>query len=87
MTSAAVAAAVGVVGVLVGITALFHRFAPVRIGWLVPLMGVRLGLDPLGGLFMAVTGAVAVPVGVYAIGYLRRHRAPVVSLSVLPVFV
>jgi formate hydrogenlyase subunit 3/multisubunit Na+/H+ antiporter MnhD subunit len=50
-------------------------------------MGVRLGLDPLGGLFMAVTGAVAVPVGVYAIGYLRRHRAPVVSLSVLPVFV
>ena len=32
----------------------------VRIGWLLPLTGVWLALDPLGGLFVALTGAVAI---------------------------
>ena len=31
----------------------------VHIGWLLPLSGVQLDLDPLGGFFIALTGAVA----------------------------
>jgi Ni,Fe-hydrogenase III small subunit len=42
----------------------------IRIGWLIPLVGVRLSMD--GGLFMAATGAVAVPVGIYAVGPIER---------------
>ena len=59
----------------------------VHIGWLVPLIGVALHLDPLGGFFMALTGAVAVPVGLYSIGYARREHLGGVPLSVLPLFV
>ena len=59
----------------------------VRIGWLLPLSGVQLRLDPLGGFFMALTGAVAVAVGVYSIGYARRGHLGRVPLSVLPMFV
>ena len=58
-----------------------------HIGWLLPLSGVQLDVDPLGGLFMALTGAVAVPVGVYAIGYARREHLGCVPLAVLPLFV
>ena len=36
---------------------------------------------------MAVTGAVAIPVGVYAIGYARREHLGRVPLAVLPLFV
>lgn len=79
--------AIGLLGVGLGVTALFHRFASVRIGWLLPLVGVQLDLDALGGLFLAVTGAVAVPVGVYLVGYARREHVPLLSLALLPVFV
>ena len=51
-----------------------ERFAPVRIGWLLPLSGVQLEMIALGGFFMALTGAVAVPVGIYFIGYARREH-------------
>jgi hydrogenase-4 component B len=80
-------AAVGLLGVAIGVAAMFHRFAAVLIGWLIPLVGVRLDPDPVGGLFVAVAGAVAVPVGVYAIGYARREHLPRLSLAVLPLFV
>ena len=53
---------------------MFGTARPVHIGWLLPLSGVTLDLDPLGGFFMALTGAVAIPVGVYAIGY-AQHLA------------
>jgi hydrogenase-4 component B len=46
---------------------------------------VTLDLDPLGGFFLALTGAVAIPVGVYAIGY--AHHLSRVPLAVLPLFV
>ncbi len=66
---------------------IFGAVRSVRIGWLLPLSGVQLGLDPLGGFFMALTGAVAVAVGLYAIGYARREHLGRVTLAVLPVFV
>jgi hydrogenase-4 component B len=87
IASGSITSAIGVLGAVVGIAAMFHHFEPIRIGWLLPLVGVDLGLDPLAGLFMAVTGAVAVPVGIYAIGYARRERLPMLALAMLPLFV
>jgi hydrogenase-4 component B len=40
-----------------------------RLAWLVPLGGLELTLDPLGGLFLALIGLAAVPASVYALGY------------------
>jgi hydrogenase-4 component B len=40
-----------------------------RLTWLVPLGGLELTLDPLGGLFLALIGLAAVPASVYALGY------------------
>ncbi|MGV0792042.1 proton-conducting transporter transmembrane domain-containing protein [Mycolicibacterium sp. XJ1819] len=76
---------VGIVGVWLGLVGLFGNPRPVHIGWLLPLSGVQLELDPLGGLFIAFIGAVAVPVGVYAIGY-ADHLSRT-TMVVLPLFV
>src|SRR5439155_12267842 len=64
---------------------MFGSIRPVHIGWLLPLSGVQLELDPLGGFFMALTGAVAIPVGVYAIGY--AHHLSRIPTMVVPLFV
>jgi len=40
-----------------------------RLTWLVPLGGIELTLDPLGGLFLALIGLAVVPASVYALGY------------------
>jgi hydrogenase-4 component B len=85
--SGCVTAALGLAGVVLGVTAVFHGFAAIRIGWLLPLVGVRLDLEPLGGLFVAATGAVALAVGVYTIGYARREHLARFPLTVLPLFV
>lgn len=76
---------VGGLGVWLGLLGIFGSTRPVHIGWLLPLSGVWLGLDPTGGFFMAVTGAVAIAVGVYLIGY--HHLASRVPLAVVPLFV
>ena len=81
----------GAAGVWAGALGMFGPAREVRIGWLLPLSGVRLSLDPLGGFFMAITGAVAVAVGLYLGGYGRhgtRHgHLGRVALTVLPMFV
>jgi hydrogenase-4 component B len=77
----------GAGGVWAGMMGMFGSVREVRIGWLLPLSGVQLGLDPLGGFFMTLTGAVAVVVGPYAIGYARREHLGGVALAVLPLFV
>ncbi|MEV6237523.1 proton-conducting transporter membrane subunit [Lentzea sp. NPDC051838] len=53
-----------------------------------PLSGVSLTLDPLGGLFVAVTGGVAAAAGIYAMSYMDTPdlRARGVQVA-LPVFV
>jgi len=40
-----------------------------RLAWLVPLGGLELSLDPLGGFFLALIGFTAVPASIYAMGY------------------
>lgn len=78
---------VGAGGVWAGALGMFGAVRAVHIGWLLPLSGVQLGLDPLGGFFMTVTGAVAVAVGLYVVGYARGGHLGWVSLAVLPMFV
>jgi len=77
----------GAGGVWAGALGMFGSVHPARIGWLLPLSGVQLDIDPLGGFFMALTGTVAVAVGLYVIGYARHGHLGWVTLSVLPVFV
>jgi hydrogenase-4 component B len=75
----------GALGVWAGAVGMFGAPRSIYIGWLLPLSGVQLNLDPLGGFFLALTGAVAIPVGIYAIGYARHlSRVPTVAL---PLFV
>ncbi len=77
----------GMGGVWAGVLGMFGSVRAVRVGWLLPLSGVQLSLDPLGGFFMTLTGAVAVPVGLYVIGYARREHLGGATLAVLPLFV
>jgi hydrogenase-4 component B len=77
----------GMGGIWAGVLGMFGSVRAVRIGWLLPLSGVQLSLDPLGGFFMTLTGAVAVPVGLYLIGYARREHLGRLTLAVLPLFV
>jgi formate hydrogenlyase subunit 3/multisubunit Na+/H+ antiporter MnhD subunit len=83
--SGSVTTCVGGLGVWLGLLGMFGSARSCHIGWLLPLSGVWLELDPLGGFFMALTGAVAIGVGVYVVGY--RHHLGAVPLAVLPVFV
>ena len=66
---------------------MFGSVRAIGVPWLLPLSGVQLGLDPLGGFFMTLTGAVAVPVGLYLVGYARRGHLSRVALTTLPMFV
>lgn len=81
-------AAGGAAAAAAGAAAMLGGEWSARLPGLLPLAGVRLALDPLGGLFLAVTGAVAVCAAVYGIGYTRHGdlggRVPQVML---PVFV
>ncbi|MCV7039596.1 proton-conducting transporter membrane subunit [Mycolicibacterium moriokaense] len=78
-------AGIGAAGVWLGLVGVFGEARSVHIGWLLPLSGVQLDLDALGGFFMALIGAVAVPVGVYAVGY--AHHLSRTAAAVLPLFV
>ena len=85
--SGGLTAALGAVGVALGLAVIFGTPRHLRIGWLLPLVGVRFDLDPLGGLFVAATGAVSIAVGIYAVGYARREHWARFPLIMLPLFV
>ena len=80
-------AILGAVGLALGLSVIFGEPRHLRIGWLLPLVGVRLDLDPLGGVFMAATGAVSIAVGIYAVGYAQREHWARFPLTTLPLFV
>ncbi|RYV50833.1 hypothetical protein EUA98_11755 [Pengzhenrongella frigida] len=77
----------GALGLVLGVVAIFGPTRHLRIDWLLPLAGVRFDVDPLGGLFIAVTGAVAVAVGIYTVGYAQREHWARFPMVVLPLFV
>ena len=62
---------VTLMGVVVGVAGAYGAAGgagTLRIGWLVPLGGLELTLDPLAGFFLALIGFAAVPASIYAIG-------------------
>lgn len=79
--------AIGAAGAGLGLAGVFGVLPRAQAGWLLPLSGVDLEVSRLGGFFMALTGAVAVAVGVYSIGYARRERLGAVAQVTLPLFV
>lgn len=82
-----IASALGAFGVAAGVAGVFGPARSLSIGWLLPLSGVYLRLDRLGGFFAAVTGAVAIPVGIYLVGYARREHLGRLPVWLVPVFV
>jgi hydrogenase-4 component B len=85
--SGAGTALTGLAGAAAGVAAVTgHRAPALSVPGLLPLSGLTLAMDPLSGWFIAVTGAVAVAAGSYAIGYQGRtaSRPPA---AVLPLFV
>ncbi|MEG7364351.1 hypothetical protein V5264_32245, partial [Pseudomonas citronellolis] len=53
--SGTVTAAVGVAGAVLGLTAVSGSLPAVRLPWLLPLSGVDLAVNRVGGFFMALT--------------------------------
>ncbi|MBY0386838.1 MAG: hypothetical protein K2X56_01655 [Mycobacterium pseudokansasii] len=86
-TAGAATTGLGVSGIALGLNGVFGVGLRMRVDWLVPMIGVDLEVSRLGAFFMALTGAVAVVVGIYSIGYTRREQAGAVALTTLPVFV
>ncbi|WP_370328653.1 proton-conducting transporter transmembrane domain-containing protein [Candidatus Mycobacterium methanotrophicum] len=85
-------AGAGLAAVAAGVAAMGGSSFSAWLPDLLPLAGVRLALDPLGGLFVAVTGAVAVCAAVYGVGYVRpsghgAHGDGRVMQATLPLFV
>ena len=85
--SGGLTAVLGAAGLAMGLSVIFGEPRQLRIGWLLPLVGVSFDLDPLGGLFIAVTGAVSIAVGIYAVGYAEREHWARFPLVTLPLFV
>src|SRR6478752_3943465 len=56
-----------------GFAAMTGHSAEVVLPDLLPLSGVLITVDALGGVFLAIIGGVAVAVGIYGIGYCRQH--------------
>ncbi|MFI9387740.1 proton-conducting transporter membrane subunit [Kutzneria sp. NPDC052558] len=76
----------GAAAVASGIWAMSGTAFSLRLPALLPLSGVTIMVDALGGLFLAVVGAVAVAAGVYAVGYARDSAGRLVQ-AVFPLFV
>jgi len=73
--------------VAAGLSAIFGQTRHLAISWLLPLVGVIFDLGPLGGFFVAATGAVAIAVGIYTVGYAQREHWARFTLVMLPLFV
>jgi len=67
----ALTSAAGVFGTVAGIAAMSGQTWSVQLPGLLPLSGIVLSVDALGGVFMAVSGAVATVAAIYGIGYCR----------------
>jgi len=85
--SGGLTAALGAVGLALGLSVIFGAPRHLQIAWLLPLVGTRFELDPVSGVFIAVTGAVSISVGIYSVGYAQRERWARVPMAVLPLFV
>ena len=62
------AALIGIAASAFGSYGMSGDVGTLRVAWLVPLGGLELTLDPLGGFFLALIGFAAVPASIYAMG-------------------
>ena len=85
--SGAGTALVGTAGLAAGAAALAGQSFTLPLPSLLPLSGLSFAVDPLSGVFIAVTGAVAVAAGIYAIGYTSHSGTSRAAAAVLPLFV
>ena len=73
------AAGGGALAAVVGFSGMLGTAGRLSIPWLVPLGGLELSLDPLGGFFLALVGAAAIPASIYAIDYTKGERRGVLA--------
>ena len=85
------AALVGVGAAALGLHGMFGGAFTLQVGWLVPLGGLQLTLDPLAGFFLLVIAVGVAPASVYAIGSaggarrgLGAYLVFVVSMCLVP---
>jgi hydrogenase-4 component B len=83
----AATAGAGVAAIVAGVAAVAGSGFSLVVPGVLPLTGIRLALDPLSGLFVAVTGAVAAVAGVYGIGYTRHGLTGRAVQGLVPGFV
>src|SRR2546428_7711823 len=62
------AALVGIAATALGGYGMIGGGGTLRLAWLVPLNGLELTLNPLGGFFLALIGFASVPASIYAMG-------------------
>jgi len=72
----AATAGIGLAGLIAGVAALSGQEFHARLPGLLPLAGVQLALDPLGGWFVAVAGGVLAAAALYGIGYASGGHGP-----------
>ncbi|MBI2216296.1 MAG: hydrogenase 4 subunit B [Candidatus Rokubacteria bacterium] len=80
-----VAAALGALAAMIGISGLLGDTWVVTVPWAVPLGGLQLSMDRLAGFFVALIGFATIPVSLYAIGYAgddRRGALPYVGFVI-----
>lgn len=77
----------GVAAVVAGTAAMAGQTFSLAVAAVLPLAGIRVAIDPLGGFFVAVTGAVTVIAAVYGIGYTRGGLSGRAAQTVAPAFV
>ncbi|HEX3828105.1 MAG TPA: proton-conducting transporter membrane subunit [Sporichthyaceae bacterium] len=82
-------AACGAAAVVAGVAGLSGRTWVAWLPQLLPLVGLRLAIDPLAGLFIALIGAVAVCAAIFGIGYTadREDLSGRVPQAMFPLFV
>ncbi|MDQ4504503.1 proton-conducting transporter membrane subunit [Sinomonas sp. ASV322] len=79
-------ALVGAAGAAAGAAAVLGQPFALSLPWVLPLFGVSLEADPLGGLFVAVAGGAAATAGVYGIRPARRDSGVRATSVVMPLF-
>lgn len=77
----------GLLGSIAGVAATGGHTWSVALPGLLPLSGLEFVVDGLSGVFMAVSGAVAVAVGIFGIGYGRHGLDRPGVNAALPLFV
>ncbi|GAA3440261.1 proton-conducting transporter membrane subunit [Kutzneria kofuensis] len=77
----------GAAGAAAGVSAMAGVVYTAAFPALLPLSGVTITVDSMSGLFLAVTGAVALVSAVYGVGYARADANGRLPQAVLPLFV